>query len=124
MPQRQIVFIDDTPEDVELAEFALSTAGIAVAVARVCSDDALRAQLRMGLPDAIVCDLVLPGFDGMAALEIARRLAPGVPFILHSGCIGEKYSRAALDLGAFACVEKHQTAEFVTLIRQALRAAA
>jgi CheY-like chemotaxis protein len=123
MPKPQIVFIDDTPEDVELAEFALASAGLSIVTTRVCTDQALRALLSTQRPDAIVCDLKIPGFDGMAALEIVSRVAPGIPFILHSGSIAEKHSRAALALGAFGCVEKHQTKSFVTLVKQALRAA-
>jgi CheY-like chemotaxis protein len=123
MLKPQIVFIDDTPEDVELAEFALATAGLAVATTRVCTDRDLLALLNTRLPDAIVCDLMIPGFDGMAALQIVSRCAPGIPFILHSGTITEKHSRAALELGAFGCVEKHQTETFVTLVKRALRAA-
>ena len=123
MSKPQIVFIDDTPEDVELAEFALATAGVTVATTRVCTDRALLALLSTRLPDAIVCDLMIPGFDGMAALRIVSRHAPGIPFILHSGCIAEKHSQAALALGAFGCVEKHQTDTFVTLVKKALRAA-
>ena len=50
--------------------------------------------------DLIVSDFSLPGFDGKAALEIARKGAPDIPFIFVTGTMGEEVAIETLKNGA------------------------
>src|SRR6266566_1403706 len=57
-------------------------------------------ELREFSPDVILSDFSMPGFDGMAALALARDLAPDTPFVFVSGTLGEEYAIRALRNGA------------------------
>ena len=115
-----ILFVDDSPEDVELSQLRLSKAGVASLVARVCAEPELLDHLEEHQPRLIVSDFSMPGFDGMAALTIALRVAPRVPFIFHSGSIGAERCRQALARGAYGCIEKNDLDSFVKLAKYAV----
>jgi CheY-like chemotaxis protein len=54
--------------------------------------------------DALVSDLSMPGMNGVATIQRARALRPGLPCFLLTGYVGE---RAALGAGAtFTLVHK------------------
>src|SRR6202042_2954848 len=72
------------------------------------------------LPDLILSDFSLPGFDGMAALAIARVEAAGIPFIFLSGTIGEERAIEALKCGAIDYVLKSNPMRLVPAIKRAL----
>lgn len=67
--------------------------------------DAL-ASGRQQEPDAVICELRLPGMQGMRLLETLRRGHPGVPVILVSAWADVPSVNAALRAGALACIEK------------------
>lgn len=115
-----LLFVDDSEDDADIAHWRLARAGIAVRHARVCSRQELIAELNEHRPDLVVSDFSMPGFDGWGALSIAQTLAPDIPFIFHSGTIGEERCRIAHSRGAFGCVEKEAPADFVELVRRAL----
>jgi CheY-like chemotaxis protein len=115
-----ILFVDDSPEDVELAQIKLSTAGVGLAAARVCTELELLDRLGRHLPNLIVSDFSMPGFDGLAALTISLRTAPQIPFIFHSGSIGEERCRQALKRGAYGCIEKDDIESLVKLAKYAI----
>jgi diguanylate cyclase (GGDEF)-like protein/PAS domain S-box-containing protein len=71
-------------------------------------------------PDVILSDFALPGFGGMAALQIARQHRPDTPFIFVSGTIGEERAIEALKQGAIDYVLKDNRARLVPAIRRAL----
>ena len=66
----------------------------------------MRRELKAWRPDLILSDFSIPGFNGMAALDIARVEASGVPFIFLSGTIGEERAIEALKCGAIDYVLK------------------
>src|SRR5437879_13833570 len=78
----------------------------------------MRAALRAELPNLILSDFSLPGFDGMSALAIARAEAPGVPFIFLSGTIGEERAIEALKCGAIDYVLKSNPKRLVAAIQR------
>jgi CheY-like chemotaxis protein len=116
------LFVDDDRDDVEVACWRLSKAGIEVRPRIVESEPALRQELMQSTPDLIVSDFTMPVFDGWGALRIAKALAPDIPFVFHSGSIGPERCRTALERGAYGCVEKNHSAEFIQLVKQALSA--
>ncbi|HEX6267180.1 MAG TPA: response regulator, partial [Burkholderiales bacterium] len=95
-----VLFIEDSQDDVELAVRALSRDGLAATFNRVESADGLRRALANVVPDVILSDFSMPNFDGIQALRLARELAPAVPFIFVSGTIGEEVAIEAIRCGA------------------------
>ena len=116
-----VVFVDDSLDDVDIACWRLAKAGIELATTLVCSQRDLVGELGQRHPMLIISDFSMPGFDGWSALQISQTLAPAAPFIFHSGTIGEERCRIALTRGAFGCVEKEHPAQFIDLVRRALR---
>jgi CheY-like chemotaxis protein len=82
----QVLVIDDEPLLRELVREWLEAEGYSVRTAVDC-DDAL-AQLQDGGPYLIVCDMLMPGACGPAAIKELRRHAPGSALIAVSGSFG------------------------------------
>ncbi|MBH0182336.1 MAG: response regulator [Nitrospira sp.] len=89
--------------------------------ARVDSRAAFVAILKEGLIDLILADYSLPGFDGAAALELARKLAPEIPFIFVSGTLGEELAIDTMHRGATDYILKQRIGRLVPSIQRALR---
>ncbi len=71
-------------------------------------------------PQVILSDFKLPRFDGLAALEIARRQAPDIPFIFVSGSIGEEMAIGTLTLGASDYIFKNNLARLGPAVRRVI----
>jgi CheY-like chemotaxis protein len=117
-----ILIVDDSTDDAELARWSMSRAGMLFTSSLVWSETEMIAELTR-VPDLIISDFEIPGFDGWGALRVARELVPAVPFIFHSGTIGRERWQKALSLGVFGCVEKDHADVFVNVVRNALKAA-
>ena len=68
----------------------------------------------------ILSDFSMPGFDGMAALALARELSPDTPFVFVSGTIGEEYAIRALKNGATDYVLKSNLMRLPAAVERAL----
>ena len=119
-----VLFIEDSEDDVELAVRALGKDGLAVSLQRVESADGLRRSLAHVRPDIILSDFSMPNFDGIHALRLARELAPQVPFIFVSGTIGEERAIEAIRQGATDYVLKNNLRRLGTAVKRALSEAA
>src|ERR1700680_421679 len=95
----RVLLIEDSAPDAELTIRRLKAAGFRCTYQCVANEQEMRSALRAGLPDLILSDFSLPGFDGMTALAIARVEAAAVPFIFLSGTIGEEVAIDALKRG-------------------------
>ncbi|HTV95215.1 MAG TPA: EAL domain-containing protein [Steroidobacteraceae bacterium] len=115
-----VLLIEDSRSDAELTVRRLQEAGFDCSVRCVVSEQQLRSALAARLPDLILSDFSLPGFDGMSALAVARAEAPGVPFIFLSGTIGEERAIEALKSGAIDYVLKGNPKRLVPAIKRAL----
>ncbi|WP_158219631.1 PAS domain S-box protein [Ideonella sp. A 288] len=71
----KVMVIDDDPLALELMEAALRELHID-AIGRLDARGAL-AELEQQPPDALILDLMMPGFDGFATLDALRRLPAG-----------------------------------------------
>ena len=83
-PTLRVLLLDDDPLDVRLLQDALH-ASINCRVTVLHSKSALLLNLWKELPDVVISDTNLPGFDGLKALELIRNLHPGIPFVICSG---------------------------------------
>jgi diguanylate cyclase (GGDEF)-like protein/PAS domain S-box-containing protein len=120
----KLLFIEDSEVEVELALLAIEKEGYAATWRRVDQEEDMRRELAAGPPEVILSDFTMPRFDGIAALRIAREMAPLVPFIFVSGTIGEERAIEAIRLGATDYVLKNNMRRLGTAVRRALVEAA
>jgi diguanylate cyclase (GGDEF)-like protein len=116
----RLLMVEDSESDAELTIWRLKAAGFDCSYRCVVSELEMRSALGAELPDLILSDFSLPGFDGMAALAIARVEAAGIPFIFLSGTIGEERAIEALKCGAIDYVLKSNPMRLVPAIKRAL----
>jgi PAS domain S-box-containing protein/diguanylate cyclase (GGDEF)-like protein len=117
----RVLIVEDDAADADLAIRELGAGGIESVHVRVDSEGSFRAALSSFAPHIIISDFSIPGFDGLAALEIAVREAPDVPFIFVSGTLGEERAIQALHHGAVDYVLKTNPARLVPAVKRALR---
>jgi len=115
-----LLFVEDSAEDVQLALRALKRDGVEALWRQVDSETTMKVALSEGRPDAILSDFSMPGFDGLEALLVAREIAPHVPFIFLSGTIGEERAIAAIRMGATDYVLKSSMRRLGTAVKRAL----
>jgi diguanylate cyclase (GGDEF)-like protein len=119
-PELDVLLIEDSASDVALTMRRLQKAGFNCSHRCVVTEEQLLSALRARLPDLILSDFSLPGFNGMSALAIARVEAADVPFIFLSGTIGEERAIEALKSGAIDYVLKSNPMRLVPAVKRAL----
>lgn len=117
----RILVLEDSPADVTLIDRELRRAGFRSATKRVETRDAFAHELKVLPPDVILSDHGLPAFDGFAALELARRQCPEIPFIFVTGSMGEELAITSLRSGATDYVLKSRLSKLGPAIERALR---
>lgn len=120
----RVLLVEDMPHEAELSLSHLKRAGISYLSLRVETENALRQALAQWAPTVILSDFSLPQFDGLEALNIARQVAPAVPFIFVSGTIGEERAIDALLCGAVDYVLKTNLTRLAPAVKRALSDAA
>nr|WP_282571770.1 PAS domain S-box protein [Roseomonas acroporae] len=112
--------LEDSPLDAELAAAALARAGMHPKIERVETREAFVDTLARGGFDLILADHRLPTFDGLTALDIARREAPDVPFVFLSGTLGEETAIDAMRNGATDYVVKQRLTRLPVAVGRAV----
>ncbi|HEX5223213.1 MAG TPA: PAS domain S-box protein [Verrucomicrobiae bacterium] len=118
----RILFLEDVPSDVPVIQHELRKAGLLAQVHRVDTKEAFAEELEKHPPDIILSDHGLPSFDGFAALALAKRKHPLVPFIFVTSTGGETITKA-FQQGATDYVLKSQLAKLAPAVKRALREA-
>jgi diguanylate cyclase (GGDEF)-like protein/PAS domain S-box-containing protein len=119
-PTIRVLLTEDVAADAELEVRELKRAGLRFSHRVVDREDSFEQALREFSPDVILSDFSMPGFDGMAALAMARELAPDTPFVFVSGTIGEEYAIRALKNGATDYVLKNNLVRLPAAVERAL----
>ena len=117
----RILLVEDVANDAELALLELGRVGLHADRRVVDNEKSFVDALREFEPDVILSDFSMPGFDGMAALELARDICPDTPFIFVSGTIGEESAVGALKSGATDYVMKTNLVRLPAAVERALR---
>ncbi|HEX3717704.1 MAG TPA: response regulator [Verrucomicrobiae bacterium] len=117
----RILHLEDDPRDAMLIQAALESENFACAITRVQDRASFVEALERGGVDLILSDCVLPSFDGMAALNIARVLCPAIPLIFVSGTLGEQQAIDSLKSGATDYVLKHQLVRLPPAVSRAMQ---
>lgn len=117
----RVLHLEDSEVDHQLAVAHLERDGREVHMLRVESEEGFRAALEEDW-DAILSDYNLPGFSGMAALEILKDSGRLLPFIIVSGEIGEDVAVQAMRSGANDYLLKSNLARLSPALDQAIDA--
>ncbi len=104
----RILHIEDSPDDAELILRALVRDGWEPESYRIETADSMRQALQEKPWDIILSDYSLPGFSGLAALEILKESGLDLPFIIVSGAIGEETALEAIKAGANNYIMKNR----------------
>ena len=117
----RIVLLEDSEADAELIHAKLIEAGFNFSLATVNSLEGLELELSQRPPNIILSDFWLPDFDGGEALEVAKQVAPSIPFIFVTGVLGEEVVIEMLKKGATDYVLKNRLARLGPAVSRALR---
>ncbi|NLF03033.1 MAG: response regulator [Anaerolineales bacterium] len=113
-PSRRILVVDDTTADARLYGLYLGSRHYVLELAR--SQQELAERLESGLPDLIVLDVLMPGWDGWAILQQlkTRPETASIPVVI---CSVLSQPELALSLGAAAVLQKPVSEEaFVQVV--------
>jgi signal transduction histidine kinase/DNA-binding NarL/FixJ family response regulator len=120
MKKLRILHLEDSPADAMFVERTLKRNGFdaEISVAR-SAQDFLTAidELR---PDLILLDNGVPGFNGAAALDAARKRIPEVPSIIVSGSADERQIQDRLQAGAADYVLKDHLWQLPAAVKRAV----
>ena len=119
----RILLAEDSPTDAQLLELEVRTA-YDVTLKRVEDAQAMAQALREETWDLVISDYYMPGFGGMAALQIVRGGGYDLPFIIVSGNMGEDLAVEAMRAGAADYVMKRNLSRLIPAIERELRDAA
>jgi two-component system, cell cycle sensor histidine kinase and response regulator CckA len=122
-PSRRVLHLEDDARDRELIRHALAEGGSPWEFIYATNRREYESAIERGRFDLILSDFTIPDFDGVAALKLARRLQPGVPFVFVSGTIGEERAVETLRHGATDYVLKTRLERLVPAVERALREA-
>ncbi|WP_292463064.1 PAS domain-containing protein [Methanolobus sp.] len=116
----RILFVEDMPSDMELAERELIKNGISFISIRVEKQDEFKKNLGSFNPDLIISDYSLPSFDGMQALKLSLEHDDIIPFIVFTGSMNEETAVACMKAGATDYIIKEHTKRLPFAVREAL----
>ena len=120
----RVLFVEDSPDDVELIARELTKHGFQCEAKSVeCRADFL-AALNSCQWDVILSNHPMNGFSSTEALRILRDRNSDIPFIIVSGTIGEDSAVDAMRAGAHDYVLKHNLRRLGPAVHRELREAA
>jgi CheY-like chemotaxis protein len=106
----RILVVDDEKPVRDAIGMLLRREGYYVVVAE-CGHTAVGA-IEAFTFDIVIVDIVMPGMDGLATIDVLRRDAPDVPIIamsgyaFGSGVLEPDFFRSAMERGATCCLRK------------------
>ena len=123
-PERErylALVVDDAPESRLWLTYILVRSGFEV----IEAEDGLQAvELAVARkPDVVLLDLLLPGLDGMAALERIREVDGATPVVLVTGASDPGLAERALELGATDFIRKPIDAASLGFVVERIREA-
>jgi len=115
------LLVEDSEDDATLLRRELVRVGFDPDIERVATAADFGAALDREKWDIVLSDYSMPGFNGMAALEIVRSRELDVPFIIVSGTLGEDVAVEVIKAGAQDYFAKGRTGRLGSAIERELR---
>src|SRR2546423_7285604 len=117
----RILLLEDVPADAAVVERHLTKSGLEFVSERVDTRARFEQALREFVPDIILSDHGLPGFDGSAALELVNERFPTLPVILVTGSLNEEKAVEFMKAGAADYILKDHLTRLPEAIQRAIR---
>ena len=99
-PEIRILIVEDLLSDAELIQREIKLAGIEFISLVVDNKKDYENALKNFKPDIILSDYMLPEFNGMKALDIAKKFNLTIPFIVVTGSMNEETAVECMKAGA------------------------
>ncbi|MBX3017203.1 MAG: response regulator [Bdellovibrionaceae bacterium] len=120
----QLLLLEDSEADVLLIQRQFVKQGVACEWRLAESAEQFREALAQGAVDAVISDMLIPGFGAETALEIlATRPGPNPPLVVISGLIGEEVAVEMMKAGAKDFLVKSNLKRLVSVVLRAIREA-
>lgn len=116
----RILLVEDNSFDAELIMQDIQAYGQHLQVKWAETKEAYIKALEVYRPELILSDFMFPDFDGFAALELAQKYDPRVPFIIVTGSLSEEVAADCIKKGAWDYVLKERLARLIPAIENAL----
>jgi CheY-like chemotaxis protein len=116
----RILLLEDVPADAALIERHLTKSGLDFVSRRVDTRARFEEALQDFVPDIILSDHGLPGFDGSAALELVKERFPALPVVLVTGSLNEETAVDFIKAGAADYILKDHLTRLPQAIHRAL----
>ena len=119
----KILHLEDYEADAIIIRERLREDGLIFQIEHVSTEREFTNKLSSEKHDIILSDYSMPGFSGIAALLLSKKICPEVPFICISGTIGEDMAVELIHLGATDYIIKDNLSKLSTSINRALKEA-
>jgi PAS domain S-box-containing protein len=116
----KILFVEDLSSDVDLAVLELRKEKLTFEHITVCTREDLINALNEFKPDLIISDYLMPAFNGLQALMVAKEFDPEIPFILCTGSVNEETAVECIKAGAQDYVIKEHMTRLPFAVKEAL----
>lgn len=115
----RILLLEDSDLDADLIIRELKKREVMFVSRRVQTRREMAREIMAFQPEMILADYMLPTFDGMQALMLAKACCPDVPMIIISGAVGEEIAVELLNNGATDFVLKDRLERLVPAVHRA-----
>ncbi len=116
----KILILEDNESDVELILDVFIKGNVNFNHLHVDNE----ADFRMGIeeykPDIILSDYMMPGYDGMTALLLAKELTPITPVIIVTGSMNEEVAVECMKAGASDYIIKEHLVRLPFAVKEAI----
>ena len=116
----RVLMVEDSEDDALLLMRELKKAGYDPAGERVEAADEMAYALLNKSWDIIFCDFHMPGFSGIDAIALLKKMNLDIPLIVVSGAIGEETALACIHRGASDYLMKGNLARLGLAVRREL----
>lgn len=117
----KLLILEHDENDLELLLYELKKGALDCEPKIVSTKEQFTQALTDFVPDIILSDYSLPGFDGVAAFELRQQVCPEVPFIIVSGTIGEENAVDLIKNGVTDYAIKDKLFTVIPKIERALK---
>jgi DNA-binding NtrC family response regulator len=116
----RILVIEDNPLDKTLIEAHTSNPILNAEVRFVETQENYLNELKNFIPDVVISDYYMDGFNGLDVLNIHKQEAPDTPFIFITGQLREETAIKFLELGAQDYIMKDHIKRLPVSVKNAL----